>query len=240
MILPLASTFPAWFLIPREWLPWRLWRNPEGSSQREVRRELIGFGKWIGLSLVGSMLVTQADVLLLGRFSTPAVVGVYSVALALASRLDSVNQSLFTVMMPRASRVEGAAGLRKYWRQVGLFSLVLAAGLGVAAVAIQPAIVFLYGERYIASVGLFFALMVVVLFDLATSSLFLLVFPLNKPKLLAAADWLRVAVMAIFGSALIPLYGAIGAVIARLLARVTGTALTLRGLRQAIASIDKT
>jgi len=24
VILPLASTFPAWFLIPREWLPWRL------------------------------------------------------------------------------------------------------------------------------------------------------------------------------------------------------------------------
>jgi O-antigen/teichoic acid export membrane protein len=150
-----------------------------------------------------------------------------------------VNQSLFTVLMPRASRVEGAAGLRKYWRQVGFFSLVLAAGLGVAAVVIQPAIVFLYGERYIASAGLFFALMVVVLFDLATSSLFLLVFPLNKPKLLAAADWLRVAVMAIFGSALIPLYGAIGAVIARLLARVTGTALALRGLRQAIASIEQ-
>jgi O-antigen/teichoic acid export membrane protein len=239
VILPLVSTFPAWFLIPGEWLPWRLWRNRDGSPPAAVRRELLGFGKWIGLSLVGSMLVTQADVLLLGRFSTPAVVGVYSVALALASRLDSVNQSLFTVLMPRASRVEGAAGLHKYWRQVGFFSLVLAAALGVAAVVIQPAIVFLYGERYVASAGLFFALMVVVLFDLATSSLFLLVFPLNKPKLLAAADWLRVAVMAIFGSALIPLYGALGAVIARLLARVTGTALALRGLRQAIASLGR-
>jgi O-antigen/teichoic acid export membrane protein len=234
VILPLVSGLPAWFLMPREWLPWRLWHRPEPSSGTDVRRELVGFGKWIGLSLVGSMLVTQGDVLLLGRLTTPAIVGVYSVALGLASRLDTLNQSLFTVMMPRASRLEGARSIRGYWRQVAFGSLGLACALGLAALVAQPAIVLLYGERYKASAGLFFALLVVVLFDLATSSLFLLVFPLNKPHLLAAADWLRVVVLAVSGWLLIPVYGAFGAVIARFLARITGTALALLGLRQAI------
>jgi O-antigen/teichoic acid export membrane protein len=188
----------------------------------------------MGLSLVGSMLVTQGDVLLLGRLASPAVVGVYSVALALASRLDTLNQSVFTIMMPRASRLEGARSIRGYWRQVTLGSLGLAGLLAVAALLAQPAIVWLYGERYTASAGIFFTLLVVVLFDLATSSLFLLVFPLNKPRMLAAADWLRVAVLGVSGWLLIPMYGAYGAVAARFLARVTGTALALLGLRRAM------
>jgi O-antigen/teichoic acid export membrane protein len=180
------------------------------------------------------MLVTQGDIILLGRLTTPAVVGVYSVALALASRLDTLNQSLFTIMMPRASRLEGRANMRQYWKRVAGGSLALAGALAVAAVVAQPVIVLLYGDRYVASAGLFFALLGVVLFDLATSSLFLLVFPLNRPRLLAAADWLRVLVLGTAGWLLIPLYGAFGAVAARFLARVIGSTLVLLNLRRSI------
>lgn len=234
VILPLVSSLPSWLVTPREWLPWRLWHVGEVELRTDVRRELVAFGKWIGLALVGTMLVTQGDVLLLGRLATPAAVGVYAVALALASRLDTLNQSLFTIMMPRASRLEGISSIKSYWRQVAFGSVGLAVGLGMAALVAQPLIVLLYGERYAASAGLFLALLVVVLFDLATSSLFLLVFPLNKPRLLAAADWLRVAVFGVTGLLLIPVYGAFGAVVARFLARVTGTALALLNLRRAI------
>jgi O-antigen/teichoic acid export membrane protein len=234
VVLPLVSSIPAWLAVPHEWRPWRLWKVGGIALRSEALHELVTFGKWIGLSLVGTMLVTQGDVLLLGKLSTPAAVGVYSVALALASRLDTVNQSLFTIMMPRASRLTGRANIRLYWRQVALGSGGLAVGLGVLAVIAQPIIIWLYGERYEDSAGLFLALLVVVLFDLATSSLFLLVFPLNRPRLLAAADWLRVAVFGLAGFLLIPIYGAFGAVAARFLARVTGTALTLLNLRKAI------
>jgi len=239
VILPLVSSIPAWFFVPRGWLPWQVWHAPEPALRTEVRRELVGFGKWMGLSLVGSMLVNQGDVLLLGILATPAVVGVYSVALALASRFDTLNQSLFTIMIPRASRLEGARNIRGYWRQVAMGSLSLTLLLAAVALAAQPLIVWLYGERYAASAGIFFALMGVVLFDLATSSLFLLVFPLNKPRLLAAADWLRVVVLGVSGWLLIPLYGAYGAVMARFLARVTGTVLVLGGLRREIRSTEE-
>jgi O-antigen/teichoic acid export membrane protein len=234
VLLPLVSSVPAWLLMPREWLPWRLRPAQDRGLRDGVRRELVNFAKWIGISLVGTMLVTQGDVLLLGRMTTPAVVGVYSVALALATRLDTLNQSLFTVMMPRASRLEGGTNMRHYWRRVALGSLALAGALAVAAVVAQPVIVLLYGERYSASAGLFFALLGVVLFDLATSSLFLLVFPLNRPRLLAAADWLRVVVLGGAGWLLIPVYGAFGAVLARFLARLIGTTVVLLNLRRSI------
>ena len=234
VILPLVSSIPAWLLMPKEWLPWRLPSISDPRLSVEVRRELVNFAKWIGVSLVGTVVVTQGDILLLGKLTTPAVVGVYSVALALASRLDTLNQSLFTVMMPRASRLEGGTDMRQYWKRVAIGSLALAGALALAAVVAQPVIVLLYGDRYVASAGLFFALLGVVLFDLATSSLFLLVFPLNRPRLLAAADWLRVGVLGTVGWLLIPVYGAFGAVVARFLARVIGTTVVLLSLRRSI------
>ena len=66
----------------------------------------------------GSIIAGQGDVLLLGRLASPGVVGVYSVALTLAMRLDTLNQSLITVLMPRASRLAGATAVRGYTRQV--------------------------------------------------------------------------------------------------------------------------
>lgn len=233
--LPLLSTLPAWALMPAGWLPWRPGQQPRRPLlQRELATDMLHFSKWMGVSLLGSILVAQGDLILLGRLSTPAIVGVYSVALALASRLDTLNQSLYTVMMPRASKLVGKEDMLRYLRRVLLGSLGLACLLGIAALLAQPLIPLLYGERYAASAGLFLALMVVVLFDLATSSLFLVAFPLNKPRVLALADWLRVAVLALSGWLLIPVYGALGAVAARLLARVTGTVATLWALRLAL------
>jgi O-antigen/teichoic acid export membrane protein len=126
--------------------------------------------------------------------------------------------------------------MRGYSRRALGGSLVLAAGLGVVALVSQPLIIWLYGERYVASAGLFLALLPVVLLDLATSSLFLLALPLNRPRLLAAADWLRVAVLGAAGLLLIPRYLGYGAAAARLLSRVAGAAYSGYALRRAVLS----
>jgi O-antigen/teichoic acid export membrane protein len=195
---------------------------------------MLGFGKWMGLATLGSIVVAQADVLLLGRLASPETVGVYSVALALAMRLDALNQSLITVMLPRANRLQGQADLRGYSRRVLGGSLSLALGLGAAVFLAQPLIELLYGESYRASAGLFVVLLSVVLFDLATSSLFLVALPLEKPQILAVAEWLRVATIVVAGWLLIPTYAALGAALSRLVSRVVGAAYNLTALRRAI------
>jgi O-antigen/teichoic acid export membrane protein len=228
VVLPLLSTLPAWLMLPRAWLPWRLSRRSSGE-----RGELLRFSRWIALSNVGTIIAVQGDVLLLGRLGTPADVGVYSVVLALALRLDSLNQSLLLVLLPRASRLRDPEEIGRYRGQVWRGSLVLAGVLGVVALSAQPLILLLYGESYRASAGLFLALMLVVLFDLVTSSLMLLAFPLERPRVLAAADWLRVAVLGLAGWFLIPRLGGYGAVVARGASRVVGTAYALLALRSA-------
>jgi O-antigen/teichoic acid export membrane protein len=233
VVLPVLSTLPAWLLLPKEWLPWRTGERERTASTAGVAKEMFAFGRWIAFSNLGSILVAQGDLVLLGRLANPAIVGVYSVALTLAMRLDTLNQSLFTVMMPRASRLRGSGNIRAYSRRVVTGSLALAVMLGVAALLAQPIIALLYGEQYEGAIGLFFALLIIVLFDLVTSSLFLVAFPLNKPNVLAVADWLRVVVLFTSGWLLIPIYSAFGAVVARGLARVTGTTAALLALGSA-------
>lgn len=234
VILPVISTLPTWGLLPAEWRPWRAPPPATTGDRRGVVRELWSFSRWMMVSTLGSIIAGQGDLLLLGRFAGPGVVGVYSVALTLALRLDTLNQSLTTVLIPRASRLSGPGAVRGYTRRVIRGSLVLAGGLALAALVAQPLIALVYGERYAASAGLFGALMVVVLFDLITSSLFLVAFPLNKPRVLALSDWLRVGVLGVAGVLLIPPLAGLGAVVARLLSRIAGAGYTLWALRRAL------
>lgn len=235
VILPVVSTLPAWGFLPAGWLPWRIAPGDgPGWTRAAVTREILGFSKWMVVSNVGSILAQQGDLLLLGRLSSPAVVGVYSVALTLAGRLDTLNQSLLTVLLPRASRLQGAGAMRHYSRRVLAGTLLLAGMVGLFALLAQPAITLLYGERYTAAAGLFLALLGVVLFDLITSSLILLAFPLNRPRVLAAAEWLRVVVLGAAGALLIPAFGGFGAALARFLSRVSGTVGIFYALRRAL------
>jgi hypothetical protein len=55
----------------------------------------------------------------------------------------------------------------------------------------------------------------------------LLAFPLNQPKLLATADGVRAATLALGAAWLIPTYGPAGAVAAKFGAKVAGAVLTL-------------
>jgi O-antigen/teichoic acid export membrane protein len=134
-------------------------------------------------------------------------------------------------MLPKAGRRRNRQEVRHYTKRTLLISLLMALFLGGVVLIAQPVITFLYGERYVASAGLFMALTAVVLFDLVTSSLFLLALPLNKPRVLAVGDWLRVGIMGTSAWLLIPSYGGYGAVAARLLARVLGSVYTLLALR---------
>lgn len=236
VVLPLASTLPSWFMLPAEWLPWRFRRGTISLARGSIAREMVGFGKWMGLALVGSIIASQGDLILLGRLAEPAAVGVYSVALTLALRLDALNQSLIFVMLPRASRLEGSGQIRHYTRRVFLGTSGMALALGVLALLAQPLIILLYGESYTASAGLFLALAGVVLFDLITGSLFLVALPLNRSRVLAVAEWLRVGILGGAGWPLIAGFGGYGAAAARFLSRLAGAAYTFFALRRAVDS----
>jgi O-antigen/teichoic acid export membrane protein len=68
------------------------------------------------------------------------------------------------------------------------------------------------------------------MFDVLLTPLLLLPLAYRQPRLLAAADGLRVVTLVLVGLALIPIFGALGAIAARFAARVAGAVLVLGAL----------
>jgi O-antigen/teichoic acid export membrane protein len=199
-------------------------------SVRAVRSEagqLLRFGRWLWVSNVLAMLTTQLDLFLVSHWSTPAAVGAYALALNLASKVNIVNHSLYTVLLPSAAALRGRVALRHYLRQglvrSGLIGFALLALLPIAGLLITA----FYGPAYTAATHLFRLLLGVVIFDLVVTPLLLLPYHYNRPEFLVAADALRVFVLAFIGVWLIPVVGPAGAVAARLGAGVAGAILTL-------------
>jgi O-antigen/teichoic acid export membrane protein len=172
------------------------------------------------------MLTAQLDVLLLSHWSPPASVGVYALALNLATKVDVVNASLYTVLLPTASSLVGSGAVGRYLRR----GLLRSALIGLALLALlplsRPLVGVFYGPAYLPAVHVFQLLLGVVIFDVFALPLILLTYHYERPCLLAGADALRAGTLAAAGALLIPGAGPVGAIAAKLLARLAGAALT--------------
>lgn len=214
----------AYYLLPGRWA---LWKLPERPAFKQETISLFRFGRWLWIGGLFAIVTQQLDLILVNRLSSSAAAGAYALALNLAFKADVVNQSLYTTLLPAASGLSGRAAIAHYLRRSLLRSGVIALGLLALIPLARPFILLFYGPDYAAAVPLFQILVGMVLLDVFTMPVILLAFPLNKPRLLAAADGLRAAVLLGVALLLIPLIGPAGAATAKIVAKVAGFLLVL-------------
>jgi O-antigen/teichoic acid export membrane protein len=219
----LASFAMGYSLLPR---PWRL-RIPNLRALQTEGFSLFKFGQWLWVASLFAMLTAHLDVLLVNRWVLPTTVGAYALALNLASKVDVVNHSLYTVLLPAASALDGKGAVNRYVRQGLIRGVLISLPVLCLFPLARPLIQFFYGPAYAPAVGLLQQLLVVVLFDVFTTPLLLLTYPFNRPKLIALADVLRAATLVLIATSLIPAIGPSGAIIAKFGAKVVGAALIL-------------
>lgn len=229
------------FLLARRFLPaaWRL--GPLGwQALRAEALPLLRFGRWLWLASMLGVLALQLDILLLNRLSVAATVGSYGLALNLANKVDVVNRSLYTVLLPTASALKGRGDYARYIRRGLLRSALICLLLLPLVPLAQPFILFFYGQPYAPAVPLFRLLLVAVALDVFSMPLLLLAFPLNRPRWLAAVDGLRLIALLAAAFLLIPSYGATGAGLARIVARAAGVMLLVLLLGRRARSAPET
>jgi len=205
------------------WLP-RSW-NLAPPSAKELRRyapPLVRFGGWLWIGNCLAVVASRLDLLLIQQWSTPAVVGVYALAVSLVSKAGILNSSLITVLLPSVSALKGRSEIWRYLRHGLPRSAIIALGFVAMVPIVGPFVGLVYGSTYAASVTLIKWLMVIAAFEIAVAPLLVLVYPLDKPRLAAQADGLRIGVLVALGVLLTPVIGPIGLVIARLFASVSG------------------
>lgn len=205
---------------------WRTAMLSEGKFLNDESRRLLDFSKWLWISAILSILSTQLDLLLLNRWMAPQIVGFYALALNLSHKAGIINQTLHVVLLPTASALSTRDAYITYVRRNLTRSLLIGLLLLFILPAARPFILRIYGIEYAASVSVFYFLMAVVLFDLVATPILLLAFPLDMPRLIAAANGIRVAVLIATGGLFIPIWGMQGAVLAKLAAKIAGAVVT--------------
>jgi O-antigen/teichoic acid export membrane protein len=119
--------------------------------EKSSRIELIRFGKWIFLSSIMTFFAMQSDKLILGKFVSPALLGMYSIALnfgRLSNRLIEPigNKIMFPVYSQKVIRSEFSQQLFHRARQpVVLMAALIASAMSASGI---PLIEGLYDERY--------------------------------------------------------------------------------------------
>lgn len=131
--------------------------------------ELINFGRWIFLSSAVGVLAGNADRLLLGGWTTPAVLGLYAVALNLALVAEGAGVRVFSsVSMPVLSHAARSAPddfRRLYFKMrlpadiafIGLAGFLFSAGPLIVQILFDPRYADAGGMLQILSFSLLFA-----------------------------------------------------------------------------------
>lgn len=225
-VTALAAAILSWFLQPPVWR--QALRSSAPLLANDARR-LWRFGRWLWVSNILVIAVSQLDLLLLNRWSDAQATGYYALALNLALKAAIVNQALHTVLLPDVSALNAWDQFVAYIRRSLSRSAILALLLMLTLPIARPFIVTIYGQTYAPSVPLFYLLIGVILFEILVDPLLMLAYPLDMTRHIAASHVVRVATMVLVGSLVIPSSGGQGAALAKLAANVLG-ALFLGGL----------
>ena len=219
------------FVAGRGMLPagWSL-RPPSLTTIRTEAVQLVRTGRWLWVASVFAMLTANAEVLLLNRQAALPLVGAYALALNLATKADLVNSSLYTVLLPGVAGLRDRAAVAGYVRRGFLRGGLIGLGLLLLIPIAEPLIVLIYGADFAPAVVFFRLLLGVMVFDVLLTPVLLLPLAYRQARLLAAADALRAITLVLVALGLIPVYGAIGAIIARFAARIAGAALVIGAL----------
>lgn len=120
--------------------------------ERAAMRELIGFGKWIFLSTLAGFLYLQGDKLILGRFLSLDLLGIYNIGFFLASFPVLLGLALVRKIMIPLYRERPPAASPGNFRKFRQLRLTLSAGLvvmlGALALGGDWLVGLLYDSRY--------------------------------------------------------------------------------------------
>lgn len=217
-------------LLPGRWAL----SPPTWSALSSDGRGLARYGAWLWLGSLFAVLALYLDVLVVNQWAAAATVGAYALAVNLTAKVEVVNHSLYTVLLPTASSLQTDREIRQYVRnglvRSGAISLMLLPLLPLAG----PLITLVYGDTYAPAVGLFQGLLLVAIFNVMVTPLVMLAFTYDRPKLIALADGVKALGLLAGAVLLVPQIGATGAVIAKFVAAVAGSAVILVFLAQVL------
>ena len=188
---------------------------------------LVSFGKWIFVIDVAVMLFFRIDVLILGYYVREEVLGFYSVAFQMMFVFTILTSSFINVLLPHVSKFEHMRQIRRYVKSISKVTLGCSLLFLPVLVSVGPIIRLLFGNAYAPAVEIFQIMFFGFLFNFMVEPIYLVVYPVNKPQIIALVCVIKLLLSASANLLLIPYYGAEGAASASVFTHVVGGCIAL-------------
>jgi O-antigen/teichoic acid export membrane protein len=213
-----ASSLIAYLFLPASGLAYALWRLPDiplrpddrGGLAPE-RRELIGFGAWIGFVSICSSLAAYLDVTLINRSLDARAVGLYSAAYRFASVFVMASFPLASVLKARASTFATVGRLEEYLGKAKIMAALAGAGVLAVWLAAPLAVRVFLGPAYEGSIPLLRILSIGTALTFASSPFIMAFYAFGRSRSLAILGPINLAVLFIALRLLLPRLGTAGA-----------------------------
>jgi O-antigen/teichoic acid export membrane protein len=189
---------------------------------------MLHYSVWIGAALAMGALYDRLDVFILKRFTDDAQVGIYGGAVFLATIPDFLDGIIQTVVAPKIAPAHAAGGFNRLLVSYLIYAVPLGAVAGLIAFSLGGwGIQRLFPTAYGPCVPEFKVLVISTLFNLVIVTLPNALVNFVAPRRQAVFTGVGLLLVAGGSLLLIPRFGAMGAAIAMLIARVFSGAMVL-------------
>ena len=206
------------FLVAVVLLPRDLTRP--GRPARGDVSAVLHAAKWVAAATAAGTVYELLNPFLIGWFRGDADVGLYGLAMTLASVPDFLDGGVQTVMAPKVAPAFAAGRFGALQRQYLRWAVPLGTAAAVVAVGASGWAVRRFLPGYAGSVGVFRLLVLGTLFNAVVTPLPAALLNYVAPRAAAAATAVGLAIVAGGGLLLIPRFGPVGGAAVVLVARV--------------------
>jgi O-antigen/teichoic acid export membrane protein len=209
VILTITAVFYFSMVLGFVFLPRGVFRD--NQIDKKVKRDLVGFCKWVFLGDIILIFYYKQDILILNYFRGPDAVGLYSAAFAILLVIEHLINALLVVQLPAVSKLSSLDEYKKYIRRAFAISSLLVTFIIPIFFLAEPLIITFFSESYYLSVGIFRIIFFGVVIRIFLYPLALLFFSIGRPDI-PAAILSAMLVCNLFGNLLfVPMNGENGA-----------------------------
>lgn len=171
-------------------------------------RDFFNYNKWVALFTLISAFSSRLDSFLTARYLTIFEVGIYAAATRVTQIVPQLVGAISTVVAPKMASTGGRDEFIKYMKKTQLFVIAIA-GLGVISIPVVSYFIpILFGKDYVSTIPIFIILLFAMLIFLISVPIHTSVFYyFSYPKLFVWITMVHLAVVALAGYFLIPVFG---------------------------------
>jgi len=196
-----------------------------GKFRIELAKKILRYGGFSAIGNISGYIVGNVDRILLGLFVTAEAIGYYSTATGLADLMGLVPSALYMVLFPIISRSHAGnemEKIKKIYRSgfIGLVIYVSIASVGLIFVS-RPLIQFFLGNDYLPAIWILRVAIIASGLGAISAIISVTLNGIGRPDINTRTSLIHMIVLLVSLPILAMQMGAIGAVLAIILSRIT-------------------